>query len=267
MLAIRWTVGDVSDRGFEALRLSIRGAFSIYGDAARYAVCVNGMGPDEARRRTGGIPAEAGVDWVDVRGRLPALLLRHLDAGMAEGVGWKLAPLRLFPHDHELSLDNDCILWAEPAAVRAWRQCDDAVVLAEDVEACFGQFAGRCPPAPRNSGMRGLPPGLDLEAALYSELLPETVLRSELDEQGLQVAALSRGRNPWVVSRAEVSICSPFWPRQPELGSCGAHFVGLNARHLPWNYFDRPADVWMEEHWRRHRDAIAEQTGAPVLTR
>src|SRR4051795_4479741 len=35
-------------------------------------------------------------------------------------------------------------------------------------------------------------------------------LQSELDEQGLQIAALSLGGPPLVVTTAEVTICSPF---------------------------------------------------------
>ena len=61
----------------------------------------------------------------------------------------------------------------------------------------------------------------------------------------------------------EVTICSPFWPHLPHLGRCGAHFVGTNARHIPWNYYDRPADEVIAEHWARHRDALYEKTGAP----
>jgi len=64
-----------------------------------------------------------------------------------------------------------------------------------------------------------------------------------------------------MVRTFEVSICSPFWPRSLEFGSCGAHFVGMNARHLPWNYYGRPADSWMDEHWLRKRRALYEIAG------
>ena len=114
---------------------------------------------------------------------------------MAEGVGWKLAPLRMFPDRHEIALDNDCILWELPPALRAWLEREPAqgCLLAEDVRACFGQFAAYCGSAPRNSGIRGLPPGFCLETALRAMLDVHPVqLASELDEQGLQAAALAR---------------------------------------------------------------------------
>jgi hypothetical protein len=39
--------------------------------------------------------------------------------------------------------------------------------------------------------------------------------------------------------------------------------VGLNARHIPWDYYDRPAGEWLREHWARHRPALYERTGTP----
>lgn len=37
-VGVRWTIGDVSDEGFEALRLSVWGAFRLFGEDAVYAV-------------------------------------------------------------------------------------------------------------------------------------------------------------------------------------------------------------------------------------
>ena len=87
-------------------------------------------------------------------------------------------------------------------------------------------------------------------------------MTSELDEQGLQVAALSRESAPLIVRLDEVSICSPFPPHLPSAGSCGAHFVGLNAHTLPWRYYDRPAIDCLREHWQRCRDELAARVGA-----
>jgi hypothetical protein len=144
-----------------------------------------------------------------------------------------------------------------PAAVGSWLATHDRCLIAADVRAAFGQFAELCGPEPRNSGIRGLPPGFDLGAAFLRVLARRPGrLDTELDEQGLQVAAISIDRAPLVVNLDEVSICSPFHPHLPDLGSCGAHFVGLNLRHIPWDYYGRPADQWQAEHWERHRPAL-----------
>ena len=269
-LCIRWTIGDASSRGWEALRLSTHCALKLFGASARYVICVNSTTLASAQQRAGGLPAC--VEWQALTPtRIPAFLRPHLDPEMAEGVGWKLVPPRVCETGHELAIDNDCILFAVPRALREFLAGDHATLMAEDVERCLGQFSALAPAGAFNSGIRGLPPGYnyadalaatlrDAESALSTPLL----LRSELDEQGLQAAALHRERTCLTVSREEVSICSPFWPRDPEPGSCGAHFVGLNPRHLPWNYYDRSADHVRREHWDRWRPLLYSKAGLPM---
>jgi hypothetical protein len=260
-VGVRWTVGDVSDRGFEALRLSIAGAVRIFGPAARYAVAVNTIDPATARRRTGPVPDA--VKWVAVGpDDLPSRLRPHLDGGMAEGVAWKLAPLRLFPDRWELSLDNDCILWALPPSLERWLAgpADRSLAIAADVRAMFGVFTDACGPEPRNTGIRGLPPEFDLEAALLATV-GDVRLATELDEQGLQVAAFLAHGDVTTVSTDEVTIASPFHPHQEHLGTHGAHFVGLNARTIPWEYYGRPATEVEAEFWARHRPALRGKVG------
>jgi len=267
---VRWTLGDVSSRGFEALRLSVWGAWKLFGDEARYGICVNSISLAHAQRETGSLPAQVLWRAVDRRD-LPPVLDEVLDPGMAEGAGWKLAPTRLFPAAFELALDNDCILWRLPPSVRQWitNAERDRCVMAEDVNGCFGQVTDLCGGDPRNAGIRGFPPGFDLSAAVRlviercrSRRGRAVRLASETDEQGLQTASLSIHSPPATVTLAEVSICSPFHPHLPNLGSCGAHFVGLNAHHIPWNYYDRPADEWIKQHWHRHLPELYIRTGA-----
>ncbi|AUX25782.1 uncharacterized protein SOCEGT47_063340 [Sorangium cellulosum] len=219
---------------------------------------------DEARRRTGALPH--GVAWEAAPRAVPPSLERHLGQDMAEGVGWKLVPLQRFPDLWELSLDNDVILWDLPAALAAWLDdAEDRCLIAEDVRVCLGQFADLLPPAPRNSGIRGLPPGFDLDAAMRAVLCERPArLTSELDEQGLQVAAVSRARPPLLVTTDEVSICSPFPPHQPDVDRAGAHFVGLNVRRLPFDFHGRPAIDVRAEHWERWRPYLYDRVGLPL---
>ncbi len=260
-LGIRWTIGDVSRNGFEALWLSVWGAWKLFGPEAAYVICVNTLPVETARARTGALPE--GIRWRSVsEDDVPAFLHPHLDPEMAEGVAWKFSPLRLFPDRYELSLDNDCILWDLPEAMQRWGTDGDraACVLAEDVRRCFGQFSDLCGPEPRNFGIRGLPPGFDLEAPLR-QVLDEhpVVMTSELDEQGLQAAALAHAGSPRVVRTDEVTICPPFPPHVPHLGRCGAHFVGLNAKELPWDLDGRPAVAHLDAHWQRHQETLYER--------
>ncbi|MBV9674220.1 MAG: hypothetical protein JO076_15520, partial [Verrucomicrobia bacterium] len=108
-----------------------------------------------------------------------------------------------------------------------------------------------------NSGIRGIPPDFDLEAALRDILSRKPViLKTELDEQGLSVAALTSAANTHIISIDEVTICSPFPPHVAKLGKSGAHFVGLNCRDLPWRYYDRPAIEVLNENWLRFRPEV-----------
>jgi hypothetical protein len=259
-IGLRWTLGDVAPPGYEALRLSIWGAWKLFGPAARYAVCVNTIDVETAKARVG--PAPDGLIWHDSRNDVPHWLLRgHVDPKFAEGVAWKFAPVRLFPDCYELSLDNDVILWEIPTAILDWLEPGAPCLIAEDVRACFGQFTALCGGEPRNSGIRGLAPGYDLESRLRA-MLGETgiKIRQAVDEQGLQVAALEPDR-PHVVSVEEVTICSPFPPHRDYLGRCGAHFVGLNDKHYPWSLDGLPAEVYVERHWRQRQPILQQRVG------
>lgn len=265
-LAVRWTIGDVSAQGFEALRLSVESVIRLFGQDTFYVICVNSVSIDTARARTGKIPDF--VWWRDTASELPDFLKDRFDRNMSEGVGWKFAPLRISPDRHELSLDNDVILWDIPQSLHQWLAQTERCLIAEDVQRYLGQFDSFCPQGSYNSGIRGLPPNFEFGAAVESVLLEhehrlgrQAKLASELDEQGLQVAAVSRYNPPLVVPVDEVTICSPFWPKRPNLGRCGAHFVGLNARHLPWNYYDRPALHWIHDHWNHYREALYSKVG------
>jgi len=239
-LGVRWTVGDVSARGFVALRLSVLGARQVFGPDAAYTVCVNTLSVAEVRARTGELP----VTWHTVGPDDLAGLRPYLDAGLAEGVAWKLAPFRLFPDRHELAFDNDCVLWSEPATVAAWRRTDRCL-LAADAAPAFGRFASICGPEPRNSGIRGLPPRYDLGALTRVLAAYPGPLATELDEQGLQVAALS---DAMVVPIEDVSISSPFPPHSEGMGRCGAHFVGLNV-HRARPYCDAATMATIAAFW------------------
>jgi hypothetical protein len=257
-IGIRWTVGDVSDYGLEALRLSILSAFKLFPEGTRFAVCVNSISIEEARRRTGEVPSF--IKWLDANQLIPEWLNEYVDAHMAQGVAWKLAPVRLFPGDHEISLDNDVILWRIPDVMHQWLEGDsDDVLMAEDLHRALGQFSSVRDPRPINSGIRGLPPFFKYEQRLQAMLRRTGIkLRSELDEQGLQAATLCES-NLMLVPTRDVTICSAFPMHQHHLGRCGAHFVGLNPKTLPWTAADgRPMHEAIRQAWRNHSQVIAD---------
>lgn len=260
MLGLRWTIGDVNPRGFASLRLSIWGAWRLFGASARYVVHVNTVTIDEARERTGVVPDA--IEWEAVDSAIPACLANHLDPAMVQGAAWKLLPVRAFPCDHELALDNDVILWRVPKAIVDWLYGRAQLVLAEDVRQSFGRFSELCPDRALNTSVRGLPPGFSLDGAFRDVLARHPGrLSSEVDVQGLQVAALSGPGKLAVVALDEVTLCSPFPPHRPHLGEAGAHFVGLTGR-LGVELEGRSAEEVRAEHWDGHVAEVARRVGA-----
>jgi hypothetical protein len=263
-LVLRWTIGDVSREGFEALAWSLLGMARLFGADARYVVCVNTVDPARVRTLVGPVPVD--VEWRGVSpADVPAFIRERLDARFAEGVGWKFAPLRIDEDAFELALDNDCIIWTLPPAIEQWTHDGARTLIAEDVRAYFGQFSACCGDAPRNSGIRGLPPRWPFEDDVRTLLdRAREPLTSETDEQGLQVAAVCLRGTPLLVTTEEVSICSPFYPHQPHLGRCGAHFVGLNGKSVGFSYYGRPGLEVLHEHWARMRGDLAARIGGAL---
>jgi hypothetical protein len=164
-LLVRWTIGDVRSRGFEMLRLSLVCAMRLFGPQAKYVVCVNTVPVAKAEQRTGALPGD--VEWLQVTAEDAPLVLRaYSDEKLIEGMGWKLIPLRLCHERYELAIDNDCILWALPAAMQRWLESETAYMFAEDVERSLGSFDPLYPAGAMNAGIRGFPPGRDLGAPL-----------------------------------------------------------------------------------------------------
>lgn len=257
-IGIHWTIGDVSPAGFHALQLSVWGAVRVFGQDAGYAICVNGITLAQAQEQTGPLPLQP--QWIQADKLLPPVLDGHVDDSARDAI-WRLAPPRMFADRYEIALDNDCILWDMPLTLRDWlrtgrgRDC----LMAEDTRITYGQFADYCPPKPRNAGLRAMPPGFDLEKAIARVLEQRRadcgqrpVVANAMDAQGLLTASLSSNGCVRALALHEVTMCSPFSPYLPYVGSCGAHFVGLNARHIPWSYYGRPADQRMREHWGRN---------------
>lgn len=258
-LGIRWTIGDVSDPGFATLRLSILSCWRLFGEAAQFAVCVNSIPVQDAITKAGDLPCD--VIWIDANKLIPEWLRRNAGAGMAEGVAWKFAPVRMWRDRHELALDNDIVLWRTPPAMRAWLESCDSCLMSADVRPALGQFTALCGERALNSGIRGFYPGFDMEGTLLTMLQRSRIkLRSELDEQGLQAAVLSRSKLH-VIPTSDVSICSPFPMHEPRLGNCGVHFVGLNCKTIPWTLEGRPGHEVVVELWRSFLPQVEELIG------
>ena len=226
-LTLRWTVGAVRSRGFEMLRLALCCAFQLFGGEPEYVVSVNSLDVEEAQQRTGELPPALAqkVRWrLSTRTDIPEVLRSAFSEDVIEGMGWKLVPLRLAPQRWELALDNDCILYGVPAALRSWLTTPGAALFAEDVDRALGIFDALCPPGNFNAGMRGLAPGIDLAPALARALADAAQLRGL--EGGSRSSARGRNRRTGFASRRDVSAAAGRDRRRRAAGS-----AVLGAQH------------------------------------
>jgi hypothetical protein len=149
-----------------------------------------------------------------------------------------------------------------PDSMRRWLKDGTSLLIAEDVEAHYGNFEPICGPEPRNAGIRGYPPGFDLESRVRALVARCGFAPThDCDEQGLQAAVVSSEKHR-VVSLDEVSICGFFRPHRLELGSCGAHFVGVNSHRLPWEWEGRSGEQYVHGFWDSRRDEVAQRVAA-----
>lgn len=245
-IGLRWTIGEVNPFGFEALRLSVWGAHRAFGSTASYAICVNTMPVAAARALTGSLPAAVRFHPV-TRAQTSPALERHLDGTLADGAGWAVTPPRMFPEAFEIAIDNELVAWAMPPSLRAWLDAADPgrclLAAGADGEPCTALY--------------GMPPGLDLDAALAAVLAEGPgILPTRAAVHALLVTAASRGGPPAVVPLEEVSACSPFPPGTGELGTAGARFLRLNDRAAAFGPGGDAAERATRRLFLRHRDAL-----------
>ena len=48
---------------------------------------------------------------------------------------------------------------------------------------------------------------------------------------------------------------------RPKLSRITGVATFLNARHIPWDYYDRPADACMTDNWNLHRETLYRNVG------
>ena len=102
LVAVRWTIGDVSESGYEALRLSAWGAWRVFGPEAEYAVCVNSVPLDRARALAGDLPP--GVAWrVSTKSQIPGFIREGLMIGPESRTS---SPVRIPRHPETLESVN-----------------------------------------------------------------------------------------------------------------------------------------------------------------
>ena len=221
---VRWTIGPVSDSGFQSLGLSITSFLHFYPHVEPI-VCFNCQ-PDK-------------ISW------LPDHILRydqsrHQDDEIKPiGVAWKLYPPRLAPERHELFIDND-VVFLEPIPEIDQFFNGDITLLLQGLSRNYGRYEKHVPPGYCiNSGIFGCPPGFNLNkyVKFFGGIAWEENVANRsktFDEQGIVALALLQYKKFAIIPDTSVTNCE-----MKLINGKGLHFVGVNRNkfHEPFRLF------------------------------
>lgn len=171
---LRWTIGDVSNIGFQIFEESIKTVLKFYENNFDYYVCYN---CDEKKIITFK-DKFLDVNFVKQKWEPPIPITQSdninktLDffSPVINSSLWKISPARISPKTHEIILDNDLIFLKRPKTIDAFLKQSDKNLIVEDCIRYFGKYDHLIHPsnAPGyNSGIIGLVPNYDLGAEIF----------------------------------------------------------------------------------------------------
>lgn len=225
----RWTIGPVSDIGFEILDESVRSFTSIYPEFD-CVICHNFI--DEQKVNHLGVATHK-----QEASTVPCKLTPPSDSEEeASGCGWKLAPPRLRPEAHELWIDNDLVIRRRIEEIDEWLASPDSGLISEGLGRCrvFGAFDRFVPTGIHAcAGLFGLPPGFDFYRSIlfYMPYLDKGTLGG-YDEQGLTAAIVLNMPKCIMVPNTQCRIWEDHMPPMSQLPAA-IHFVAANRK--PWH--------------------------------
>lgn len=229
---MRWTIGDVSDAGWECLSESVRVVPKVYPEFD-YVICYNSLSEDkidflksfnidlyEQKIEEIGIPYEFSKDG-DER------VTNHF---------WKLCPLRLRPESHEIWIDNDLILWNRIEEIDEFLESDIPIVSQKWSRELYGIFDSQVDEGNNIcAGFFGLPPHYPFQEKV--NFLCEGKTLSGYDEQGMVATIITNNKKGWLGIDPSNLNQLGWWGKYYTL-PLGGHFIRLNTgTNLGWEYY------------------------------
>jgi hypothetical protein len=234
---VRWTIGPVSDIGFEILNDSINFFTEAYPEFD-YFICYNKIDLNKIK-----IKKKHKISFIFQEEFLPPCLLTPPDNNLEEasGCGWKLVPPRLRIGALELFIDNDIIIRNRMPSIDKWLSLKNYGLISEGLnrKRMFGKFDNFIPSHIRAcAGLFGLPVNFDFNKQIkyYSSHIASSL--GGYDEQGLTVASIVNIGKYIMVPLSSLYISEDHVPF-PEKIPDGIHFVGANRKpwHRGWHYY------------------------------
>lgn len=223
---VKWTIGNTTKDGYEALLLSIESFLSFY--EIEVFICFNcseSQLPKALKKYT----------LINQKGYVK-------DRPSPIGVAWKLYPPRLSIDNYEISVDNDLIINEPIPAINDFLSSDKTLLL-EDNARTYGRFEKHVPPGFKiNSGLYGMPPGFNLDsyfkfyvgAAWEKNAFNRHDKNETFDEQGLIALALLNHKQYLIIDGKTITNCENHL-----IQGKGHHFIGLNRKkyHAPYRLY------------------------------
>lgn len=234
---VRWTVGPVSNLGWEILAESVKTFGKIYPEFDRI-VCYNHISDERID-----FLKSFGVDlYKSEQDEIfyPLTPPGPNPSGFGDPAsGWKLMPARLKINSHELWLDNDILIVDRVPVIDHWIQ-NDWKIISEGLFRIFGAYDHKVKAGIQAcAGLFGCPPGFDFQSEII-ELCNEVLQGEPLghyDEQGLVAAIMTNGPFRMVPMRS-VKILQ-YFENLPDPLPHGMHMVGINRNkeYKPWEQY------------------------------
>lgn len=244
----RWTIGDVSDVGWEILAESIWQARKVYSEFD-FVICHNNLDEHKIQRLL-----KFGIPLFDQDKAVTSYVYED-QYKYGTDYSWKLVPPRLRADSHELWVDNDLVIRDRIPALDDWLHSDSAIISASrDGIPRYGRYTelidrsiSCC------AGFFGLPPNFNFEGKI-SELCDSPLV--EYDEQGL-VTKIVTDSPGWIEVPFGDLLMLGFWNTdRMRFRSClpeGIHFVGSNrakGEWKPWLCYKLKTQPWSRNRMR-----------------
>lgn len=257
---MRWTMGNVSEAGWECLSESIRVTTKVYPEFD-FVICHNNLSSEQVTRLS-----KMGIQLYCQKKEEIVINYRSDEKTIESVVDyfWKLAPPRLRPEAHEVWIDNDIIISERIEEIDNWLESDVPIISQSYGRELYGSYDKDIPQGlALCAGFFGLPPHFQFEEKLR-ELTKNKKIRGH-DEQGLMAKLIIdqkdwKGIRPWALAQLG------WWDLVKKIPS-GSHFIrlnqGTNAGWETYKLLTHPSPKLVSnENWQ-YKEAHLETRGTP----
>lgn len=221
---MRWTMGNVSEAGWECLSESARVTPRIYPEFD-YVICHNNLNDKQLKRlQSFGISLyEQKIENIGVSHKFTEETTQKI-----ENHAWKLCPLRLRQESHEIWIDNDIIIWERIEEIDKFLLSDKPIASQTWNREMYGSFDKDVPSGCNIcAGFFGLPANYPFSDKIR-EMTSSKGPLSGYDEQGMVASMIANNEKGWIGIDPYRLNQLGWWDYYKEM-PMGGHFIRLNT--------------------------------------